>query len=262
MEIFNEKVKALRCGANNLIIVERLETTNRLLEISKQIDDDVKYKQRVIQPLPNIVYALKRDQRVLWLRAIVKFVRDDGVSVLQMMDDGKIYDFNATKMDLRLISSQDLIDIPMGQMKCLVYGVKKYESNDEFKLIFDSFRTEDTTAIFGPIESKENKLNECFAMDLLYQFNGITKSLREILIAEKVAYPSGVREDINKLLFRKRAEVSVGILLPFFATYEPSSIDAFVRIGGGFTAGQLLGEGSVIIIYYYKFLSTRSRFYH
>lgn len=141
----------------------------------------------------------------------------------------------------------------------MIFAVKKYEHDDEFKLIFQALSEEQVTGIYGIIEQKQNRVHECYAGDLLYEFNGTVKSFRETIIEQNITYPAGVRGNLNKNIFRKRFEESKsGLFVPSSAAYEASSIEGFKPLGKGYKAGGMLGEGTVSIFYEISFLLFRT----
>lgn len=92
---------------------------------------------------------------------------------------------------------------------------------------------------------------ECYAGDLLYEFKGNTKSFRETLIEQGITYPAGVREDLNKKIFRERfKQIKSNLFIPSSASYEPKSTDEFKPLGRGYKTGDMLGEGTVSISFY------------
>lgn len=131
----------------------------------------------------NVVYGLKLPGKE-WVRAMVKFHREDGVAVLQVLDNSGLVDFDPRKMSARILTKPALVHLPYGEMKMVIYAIKKIEADHDFKLIFDqTIFGQEVTAIYTLLEQKANKMLECFVGDCIYAgYNGQLKSFRELLI--------------------------------------------------------------------------------
>lgn len=141
-----------------------------------------------------------------WYRAYLKFFRkNDGVPVFQLVDKPGLVDFSYG-MRVRKIKNEQLL-VNFGEMKLIVYGIGAFDNEDpEFISIFDQlFKNKESKAIFGLIEEKDYFAHQCFAGDLLYKYEGMYRSLREVIIREKISYPSRIREDLNQSIFREFA---------------------------------------------------------
>lgn len=126
--------------------------------------------------------------------------------VLIYVDVDGLVDFGPNIHVRKLLNETKIREIP-GQIKFMVYGVGTYEQDHEFDLIFNSLKNETITGVFALIEAKANKVLECYAGDLLYDFRQKMISFRETLIRTNITHPSKSRTDLNQRLFWKRAEV-------------------------------------------------------
>lgn len=189
---------------------------------------------------PNSIYNVRFFNQNVWRRAILKFKRKDDVFVMDYMDTAGCFDFNPKLMELKKIKSSELINLPAGEFEFMVFAVKKFGVHDEFKIIFEDLCRQQVTRIFGLIEEKENRLNECYAGDLLYEFRGKWISFREQIIQEAITYPAGVRQNLNKKNFRQR--LGRGLFIPTSAFVD------FNIFGEGYKSGEILGEGGVCMI--------------
>lgn len=171
---------------------------------------DIENERDVIDFKQNEIYAIYAHD--VWSRAYLKFYRkSDGIPVFQLVDRAGFVDLS-TKVRVRKIKNKNLLH-NFGEIKLMIYGVGVFDSNDpEFISIFKQlFENKVSIAIFGLIEEKENFVHECYAGDLLYAFDGQYKSFREVLIRERITYPSRVRECLNQNLYRTRAEFLLNI---------------------------------------------------
>lgn len=125
MEICVEKVKPIRLGKNNLIILRRYDIANRVDEISNEVENDVAPKMALIEPEPNIIYGLKVHNKARWHRAILRFTRNDGVKVMDLMDSSGSYDFK-----IRQISSTKLLNLPPGEFNFMVFAVNTTKNSN------------------------------------------------------------------------------------------------------------------------------------
>lgn len=244
MEISVEKVKPIRWGKDNIIILRRTDIVDKFHEISNKIAQQV--KKPIFTVKLNIIYGLRYLDKQIWRRALLKFTRPDGVNVMDFVDCAGVCEFDTKSMEMCEISDSDIVNLPAGEFKFIIFAVKKYTFDDEFQLIFNALCRETVTGIFRMIEQKQNKINECFAGDLVYNYNGTVKSFRETLIEQKITYPSGVRNEFNKKNFLKRFDYG-NLFTPPSATYEPNPIDGFSEFSNEYKTGDILGEGSVSI---------------
>ena len=121
----------------------------------------------------------------------------------------------------------------------MIFGVKKGFFDQKFKLIFDSLKNEKFTGIFHLIEEKTNLIHNCYAGDFTYEYRAKLISFRETLIGKGIEHPSGVRETLNRGLFRKRAEIDPNIFMPpsAFHCVRSTGYTKFVR---GYEYGECL----------------------
>lgn len=171
------------------------------------------------------MYGIYLNKTNLWYRGVLKFVRKDHVPVLSLVDTYRVVDYNQNQMRAKKIQDKGLQDMPFGEFKMVIYGVATWDNDDEeYGMIFDELLKEKVvTGIFGLIEKKENRIHECFAGDLLFMFNEQYKSFREVIIKERITYPSRVKEVLNQQLVMARTE--------FFMTKNRNlSTDVSVRI--------------------------------
>lgn len=91
MAIYVERVKPIRLGKDNILILHRLEVTNRVEQISNEIANNVVDGIRVYKPQANVIYGLKYFNRRMWRRAVLRFTRDDGIDVMDFIDGSGQY---------------------------------------------------------------------------------------------------------------------------------------------------------------------------
>lgn len=201
-----EEVIPVRLGKNNIIICKKKSLDTQI--ISRQIALDISSENYVSEFAPNEIYGIYLNKTNLWYRGILKFVRNDHVPVLQLVDTHFVVDYNQNQMRAKKIQDKGLQDLTFGEFKMVIYGVATWDNDDEeYRMIFDELLKEKVvTGIFGLIEKKENRIHECFACDLLFMFNEQYKSFREVIIKERITYPSRVKEVLNQQLGMARAE--------------------------------------------------------
>lgn len=247
-----ENVKPLRIGTkSNIIVCQRIETAQKLSSLSEQLRNDVKDKKNEEWLLPNTIYAVFR--RGMWNRGIMKYQMGD-ITCVQLVDsDGT---FNFSEVIVRKITDTTLCNYDFCQIKFFVYGIGIYDHDEEFVSIFEQLlKGKEILAIFGLIERKPHRVHECFAGDFLFKVNGQLKSFREVLIRERITYPSHVQERLNQMIFQRRAEIISGhrTLNTFrrsTANSEQQQVDAIEVIGERFKICELIREGSVSIFFY------------
>lgn len=145
----------------------------------------------------------------------------------------------------RGITEEDVLNIPFGEMKCVVYGIGAYEFDDEFILIFnDLLKEKETVAVFGLIEEKRCKVHQAFACDFLFWFNGKYNSFREVLIQEHISYPSRVKEPLNREIFMKKTEFLTTNNVRSTSLHTNDIAPKYV-LDSRFNIYNLIGEGGV-----------------
>lgn len=252
MKIVVENIKPIRLGTKGQIICQRNVDDE---EIAESLSLDIQNETDVWNFETTKMYAL-RIERTCY-RAYVKFFRKlDGKPVFQLVDDSRLVNFNKSEMSVRIIKNEKLCNLRV--IKLIMYGIGSYDNNDdEFKLIFAQlFQGKEAKAIYGLIEEKESYVHRCYAGDLLFEHEGKYKSFREVLIRERISYPSRIRENLNQRIFRIRARfleanrkapsVRVTVNLEdfpglFFIEEEDEPIET---IQGRFNIYEILGEGS------------------
>lgn len=171
--------------------------------------------------------------------------------MLQFLDKDGLLHFKPSVHVRKLINAAVINEMP-AQIKLMMYGVGVYQQDHEFNLIFEQLvQNKQVTGVFGLIETKVNKIHECYAGDLLYDNRGERlESFREILIREHITYPSKVRTDLNQLIFRERAAIlcrrNSGLSI------IPENPQQDLGIAGGnerFEFRTVIGEGHVIITF-------------
>ncbi|XP_031639137.1 cyclin-dependent kinase 5 homolog [Contarinia nasturtii] len=163
-------------------------------------------------------------------------------------------------MQVRKIQNDALKNQELGLL-LFIYAVGVYDFDSEFTLIFEEMlKNKNVTAVFNLLEAKPNKIHECYIGDFLCEFRGKFLSFREILISQKITYPSRVQENLNQKIFQSRAEILAGrnevnsILTAHNKSkvtepnvpnepYEPIYI-----LGGRFHILEIVGEGSYGIV--------------
>lgn len=219
------------------------------LGLSQKLEQSVAAQRNVNDILADRIYGLKIIGKP-WKRAMLKFVTADGRKVLQLVDESGVFDYDEQRMKLREVTDDDILKIPFGEMKCMVYGVGPYEFDDEFILIFNELlKQKETMAIFGLIEEKSSKVHDAYACDFLFLHKEKYNSFREVLIKEHITYPSLVREPLNRQIFMKRTEfLTMNNVRPRSLTLDVnSSRSAEVQfvLNERFNVYSLIGEGSV-----------------
>lgn len=173
-------------------------------QLSQQIEQCVAHKRNENDIHDDKIYGLKIMGKP-WKRAVLKFIKNDEKKVIQLVDESGIFDFDEHRMQIREITDEGVLNIPFGEIKCIVYGIGPYEFDVEFNLIFNELLKEkETIAIFGLIEEKRCKVHQAFACDFLFWCNGKYNSFREVLIQEHITYPSRVKEPLNREIFIKK----------------------------------------------------------
>lgn len=207
MDIAVEKVIPIRFGTKNIIICRRINAVSNLFDLSNQLDRDVKNvpNQTILEA--NQLYAFKTGKS-RWSRGLLKFNRDNNIQVIQLVDANGTFDFNPNVCSARKIQGDELKNMPFAEIKLFIYGIGQYSMTSELKYVFEGLiLNQETTAIFGLMERKANRIHECFVGDILYTFRSKEMSFREVLIREKLAVPARVQEELNQRIFSKRRMV-------------------------------------------------------
>lgn len=209
-QIYVKTVQVLRANPqNNIIICRRAVSDEVMRTFYRDLANNVANSPNEVNVVQNTVYAIKMDKG--WHRAMLKFVRrSDGVPVLQLLDKKSTIDF-LDNVIVRKVSDPKLYGRVRIEFKLFVYGIGTYIHDDDFYSIFDQhIKGKKITCIYTLLEEKENKINECFVGDLLYEEGGRMRSFRELLIRKKITYPSRSKNDINRRLFQIRTNVLAG----------------------------------------------------
>lgn len=248
--VFVETVIPTRFGRNNIIACRRLEIIKQIYTLSERLAKDTENVIDEHSPVLNVMYALRFLGSNKWQRATVKFVRrHDNVPVLQLIDEAGVLDFDQTKMQIRKIQCPIIRDLEFGEIKMFIYAIGTYQNDYEFQLIFDQLiKGKDVTAVISLLERKANHVHECYVGDIFYRFNGRYHSFREVLIKEKISYPSRVQGSLNRSILRARAEWLAihngrNSVIAVRNSVEPNN--PIEVINGRFDIHDFLGEGSV-----------------
>lgn len=208
MSVLSEKLIPVRFNNHsNIITCYRVKIREQLEEISKQVFENVKNSTKKQDLVKNELYGSCREGK--WLRAMIKFIRTDGIPVLQTVDGLGLIDFKPNKYDARVITDPFLHNLPFGQIKLVIYAIGLYEPDEEFDIIFgQTVLKQSVTGVYALLEVKDNQIKECFAGDLIYNnhANQLT-SLRETLIEQRITYPSRSKSQINQRILRARTSI-------------------------------------------------------
>lgn len=233
----------------NIIICRRNIADEELIQLSQDLEIDVQNSRNETEMQPNVIYAIQTE--LGWRRVVVKFTRaKDKVSVLQFIDfREKPIDF-CTKMKVRKLASAHLCVKKPALFKIMIYGLGTYVFDDEYYMIFDQlFKDKQITGLFTLLEPKPNIVHECYVGDLFWKVGQKLLSMRELLIRERISYPSRVRTNINQriLLARTNFLSRVEVTLPSpIATSQPIKYDTSIAvIGERINIFEILGEGTV-----------------
>lgn len=255
------QVTPKRLVNNNIIICQKHLDPRQM---SKQLEQDVINMPNEVQPTAGVIYALKLDSSYIWSRAVVKFKREDGTTVIQSIDMPGVFDFQPGLI-LRRIQSTALKNLKPSIFKLMIYGIYEYEADKEFKMIFEQTIRDQKTVIISRLmeRRRENITKECYAGDILFLFRNQYRSFRELLIRERISGPARVSDKINQEIFQKRTQFLLhrnGSITPASTLRFVESVvsqnqdDAIVQndelftdelIDGNFLLSQIIGEGHV-----------------
>lgn len=244
----------VRCSSNkNIITCIRENVFQQLDTLSEQLEQEVKESIDENKLQINEIYAVKQHDKP-WRRAMVKFIRTDGVPVLQLLDVKGLLNFNSSNMNARKITKSSLRDLEFGEMKMFIHAIGPFETDAEYELIFNQILKDKVVkAIITLMEPKENRIHECFVGDLIYTFKGRHFSFRELLIKERISYPSRPKGLVNRLIFRKRSEwmaIGNGSTSLLSIKLDGKDGDPIEIVAGRFNMYEILGEGSVSNSYF------------
>lgn len=266
--MFKENVIPLRYGKGGLIIFQRQNIKLQLKDISLKLQNDVENEKNETVIEPNTVYGLKEKDQP-WKRATLKFQKE--VKAMQFLDTNGVVDVGPT-VKIRKVRDRALREMAPGIMKMFVYGLHKFEPNDELNSIFEQLFTRQViSAVFTLVEKKENIVHECYVGDMFYQCHGKLYSFRELLIREKFTYPSMVDSENNRMIFeavlthlhsynvlkgktvsnQTRTLVPTGTLVetetlvPAGSSVDESRIPNFASQVDDFGLIEIIGEGTV-----------------
>lgn len=202
---FQKSQKNVQC----IIIVQRATTKSKLIEIARKLQDDVANSKNEQNIEENVIYAAKVAGKP-WRRVNLKFVRQtDGVAVLQLLDENGLIEMGSKNLVVRKIQSKEIQQMETGLIKMFIYGLFKYITNQEFKLIFNQILLKKKiSAIFSLISRKDNSTHEAFAGDLFYEHNEKWFSFRELLIREALVCPAMKDSPINGDIFQRSCRIS------------------------------------------------------
>lgn len=258
-----EEVTPTRLVENNIIICQKHWDPRQM---SKRLERDVMNIQNEVEPTTGVIYAMKLANSNIWSRAVVKLQRDDGLILIQSIDMRGVFDFKPGVL-LRRIQSPELKRLKPAIFKLIIYGIAKYELGEEVMLIFNqTIKGNKTVAICRLIEQRDNITNQCYAGDILYNFNNKMRSFREVLIREKISYPVRISENINQEIFQMRTkfllernqnEAASVSTIRFVESSVAQNKDYMVNqndalahvepIDGKFLLNQIIGEGHVSV---------------
>lgn len=235
----------------NIIMCKHDISDAKLEKFSQDLEKDVARSQNEMELDCKTVYALETKNG--WRRAVVKFVRKDGVRVIQAIDwREKPINFCPQIHNVRKIQSDGLRNRTPAYFKLMIYGLGTYMFDDEYYSIFDQLiMNQPVTGIFTLLEPKPNIVNECYIGDLLYIVKGQSCSFRELLIRLNISYPSRVRTNVNqRILFARTNFLSRGQVTLTAPSSNASSLQnefgvPVSVIGGRVNIYEVLGEGSV-----------------
>lgn len=250
-------ISVLNVANNNIIICKKHVDVRAM---SQELQNDVNHIENELTPTTGTTYALKLANSNLWSRAVVKFIRNDGVIVLQSIDMPGVFDFTAN-VSLRRIQSAKLKNLKPAVFKLMIYGIAKYEPDREFMLIFEqTIKKEKLIVISYLIEPNANITNQCYAGDVLFNFNNQYRSFREVLVREKISYPARIQDNINQLIFQRRTQflldqnkaISIAASTLCFveskvaqSQNQDGALSSNELIDGKFILNRIIGEGSV-----------------
>lgn len=261
--MFQENIVPLRYGQNGLIICKRARITDQTTNISEKLKNDVFRSPNETEIMPNVIYAMKKTGKP-WQRAVLKFIRrSDEVPVLQFLDINGVMDFKEGVI-VRKIRDHSICQMETGIFKMFIYGLHSFTAERDFELMFDQLlKNRKISAVFTLLDVKDNLVHCCFVGDMFYEFKNKLMSFRELLIREKLSYPSREYTSINRKVF----EAIVAFLQPKNgftietiknATERPSTIKTvnvpsnrdhileFDQQLDEFGLCQIIGEGTVI----------------
>lgn len=223
-----------------------------LTMISDQLEAQVAGKNDELLLETNLINAIKRPGKN-WARGTIKFIRDDGVHVLQLLDESGLVNFSINQnnsVQVRKIRDQNIFPKDFGMVKIFIYGLPTLMPNPELELVFKGLlEDKETPAIYQLVEKKVNRIHECYAGDFFWNFRDQYHSFREKLIELRLSYPSDVKSQINNQLF---VEVTMFLATAnnrqTVASITPSTISAASRpvqaIDNRFLASTVIGEGA------------------
>lgn len=192
----------------NLIICRWNVADERIAQLSVELESHVEGKENLRVLEANEMYAIQTSNG--WQRCMVKFSRkSDNMPVLQMLDHrAQPIDFDGDNTPTRKISNTRISKKVPVYFKMMIHGLGKYFFDDEYYLCFEQlFKKKMVTGVVTLIESKYNRIHECYVGDLFYEVDKKLLSFRELLIRENIAYPSRSRNQINQRLYFTRKRV-------------------------------------------------------
>lgn len=259
MEIHRENVIPLHLGKKgNVIVCQRPIDPAMSRKLAIDINDAYDESNAV----DDEIYALNVKGKNKWSRAMVKF-RRDGVTVLHRLDEPGVFDFDTTVIRIRKVRDLNLRQQESGLFKVFIYGIGPYEHDHEFNLIFKGLiQNQESKAIYGLIDEKQDRVRVAYAGDIFYECNGKYNSFREILIRERISYPSRVHEYLNQRILEARIEflATQNVSHSFYSAATTANPlvhnDEFNEnpnakvLDGRFCLHGVIGEGSVRIFQY------------
>lgn len=111
----------VRLGKKGNLIICQLEKD--LGELSIRLNKCVDSVQDESTMEPNTIYAFKKNCQTNWKRAMIKFVKDDGAIVIQLLDYPGTLDFNRDTMRIRKISDASLLSEMPNEIKVMIYDL-------------------------------------------------------------------------------------------------------------------------------------------
>lgn len=242
----------------NFIICKRLFDHQKL---SQQLYRHVRNKENVLNVVDREIYAICRVGKP-WVRAMVK-CRPKNKTIFTLLDKDGVFDYDPTEFSVRKLEDEQLREMPCGLFKVFIYGIGPYKFDEKFKSYFEqTVQNERTIAFYSLIGNAVDKAQEAFAGDLVYQVNGQYKSFRDILIRERISYPSRVREPVNQQIFVARAVflmqknnsaalktmlTDVYLSGPISKNEASAYTDAGTIVFERFRLVELIGEGTVSV---------------
>lgn len=159
----------------------------------------------------NTMYAVQKQG--FWYRVMLKiYIPSKNKGILHFLDcDGlrDVFKKGGKYEDILRITDVELEELPFGQIKLMVHGISKYDQGDQETVHYfnELLQGKYVTGLYVPLDIQPNRIHQAYVGDFLYTVNGKLRSFREVLIKEHKAEPKRVRELINVLLIRKRAEI-------------------------------------------------------